>query len=126
MLENLIKKLKTEEVDYDYVDNDKEETINFGLELSYSNIDCEFSYDKDQKLVRFYSELLQFNEESYEDGLELINDINYNAIFLKSYLDDDNVLCVEYYLNNKELTTEVIDDLLSDVANLEELLEEYI
>ena len=34
MLENLIKKLKKEDVDYSIVDNDKEETINFGLELS--------------------------------------------------------------------------------------------
>jgi len=127
MLKNLIEKLKKEDVDFKSIDNDKELIVTFGIELSFSNIVCEFSYDKDEKVVRFYSELLEFNDDTFEDGLELVNDINYNSMFVKAYLDDDNILCAEYYISGiDELSNTLIDDLLSDVANLEELLEEYI
>lgn len=127
MLENVKKLLDKDDVSYTLNDTDKEEVITFGLELSFSSVNVEFSYDKVEKMYRFYTELLEFNDESYEDGLGLVNDINYNAIYLKSYLDDDNVLCAEYYLDGEnKLTDSLIDDLLSDLVNLEELLEEYI
>ena len=91
MLERVIEKLKSEEVDYNLVDDDSATTINFGLELSFSNVNIEISYDKNEKLYRFYSELVQFNDDSYEDGAELVNDINFNSLFVKAYLDDENV-----------------------------------
>ena len=127
MLENVKKLLEKDDVSFTLNDNETEEVITFGLELSFSSVNVEFSYDKVEKMYRFYTELLEFNDESYEDGLGLVNDINYNAIYLKSYLDDDNVLCAEYYLDGEnKLTDSLIDDLLSDLVNLEELLEEYI
>jgi len=125
MLDNIIKKLKNEDVDYSFTDEADAITINFGLELSFSNVNIEVSYDKNEKLYRFYSELVEFNSDNYEDGLELVNDINFNTLFLKSYLDDDNVLCVEYY-SLVDFDTEMFDELLSDVVSLEELLEEYL
>ena len=125
MLDNIIKKLKNEDVDYSFTDEDDAISINFGLELSFSNVNIEVSYDKNEKLYRFYSELVEFNSDNYEDGLELVNDINFNTLFLKSYLDDDNVLCVEYY-SLVDFDTEMFDELLSDVVSLEELLEEYL
>ena len=125
MLEKVIEKLKNEEVDYNLVDNDDAITINFGLELSFSNVNIEVSYDKKEKLYRFYSELVEFNDESCEDGVELVNDINFNSLFLKSYLDDENVLCVEYY-SLDDFSLEMFDELLNDTISLEELLEEYL
>ena len=125
MLEKVIEKLKNEEVDYNLVDNDDAITINFGLELSFSNVNIEVSYDKKEKLYRFYSELVEFNDESCEDGVELVNDINFNSLFLKSYLDDENVLCIEYY-SLIDFDNEMFDELLNDTVSLEELLEEYL
>ena len=125
MLEKVIGKLKGEEVDYNLVDDDSATTINFGLELSFSNVNIEISYDKNEKLYRFYSELVQFNDDSYEDGAELVNDINFNSLFVKAYLDDENVLCIEYYSLN-EFDSEMFDELLNDTVSLEELLEEYL
>lgn len=125
MLDNVIKKLKNEDVDYNYTDESDAITINFGLELSFSNVNIEVSYDKNEKLFRFYSELVEFNNDNYEDGLGLVNDINFNSLFLKSYLDDENVLCVEYY-SLVDFDNEMFDELLSDVVSLEELLEEYL
>lgn len=125
MLENVIEKLKKEDVDYNLVDNDEALTISFGLELSFSNVNIEVSYDKNEKLYRFYSELVEFNNDSYEDGVELVNDINFNSLFLKSYLDDENVLCIEYY-SLTDFDNEMFDELLNDTISLEELLEEYL
>lgn len=125
MLDNIIKKLKNEDVDYNISDESDAITINFGLELSFSNVNIEVSYDKNEKLFRFYSELVEFNNDNYEDGLGLVNDINFNSLFLKSYLDDENVLCVEYY-SLVDFDSEMFDELLSDVVSLEELLEEYL
>ena len=125
MLDKVIEKLKKEDVEYNLVDDKDALTISFGLELSFSNVNIEISYDKNEKLYRFYSELVQFNDENYEDGVELVNDINFNSLFIKSYLDDENVLCVEYYSLN-EFDSELFDELLSDTVSLEELLEEYL
>jgi hypothetical protein len=125
MLENVIKKLEKEEVDFKLDDEKDALTINFGLELSFSTVNIEVSYDKNEKLYRFYSELVEFNDDSYEDGVELVNDINFNSLFLKAYLDDDNVLCIEYYALN-DFDSEMFDELLNDTASLEELLEEYL
>lgn len=125
MLEKVIEKLKNEEVDYNLVDNNEAITISFGLELSFSNVNIEVSYDKNEKLYRFYSELVEFNNDSYEDGVELVNDINFNSLFLKSYLDDENVLCIEYY-SLTDFDNEMFDELLNDTISLEELLEEYL
>ena len=125
MLDKVIEKLKKEDVEYNLVDDKDALTISFGLELSFSNVNIEISYDKNEKLYRFYSELVQFNDENYEDGVELVNDINFNSLFIKSYLDDENVLCVEYFSLN-EFDSELFDELLSDTVSLEELLEEYL
>ncbi|MCR5462009.1 MAG: hypothetical protein K6E87_02960, partial [bacterium] len=70
-------------------------------------------------------ELVEFNNDSYEDGVELVNDINFNSLFLKSYLDDENVLCIEYY-SLTDFDNEMFDELLNDTISLEELLEEYL
>lgn len=125
MLDKVIEKLKSEDVEYNLVDDRDALTISFGLELSFSNVNIEVSYDKNEKLYRFYSELVQFNEESCEDGVELVNDINFNSLFIKSYLDDENVLCIEYYSLN-DFDSEMFDELLNDTVSLEELLEEYL
>ena len=125
MLDKVIEKLKSEDVEYNLVDDKDALTISFGLELSFSNVNIEVSYDKNEKLYRFYSELVQFNEESCEDGVELVNDINFNSLFIKSYLDDENVLCIEYYSLN-DFDSEMFDELLNDTVSLEELLEEYL
>ena len=37
------------------VDDKDALTISFGLELSFSNVNVELSYDKNEKLYRFYS-----------------------------------------------------------------------
>lgn len=125
MLDKVIEKLKKEDVEYNLVDDKDALTISFGLELSFSNVNVELSYDKNEKLYRFYSELIEFNEDSYEDGAQLVNDINFNSLFIKSYLDDENVLCIEYYSLN-DFDGEMFDELLNDTISLEELLEEYL
>ena len=123
MFSNLIKKLENEHVDYDLTGN----SIGFEIMLCDSEIQCEFSYDEENNAIRFYTELMDFNGEAFKDGLDLANSINYNSIFLKAYLDDEYYLCAEYYIIGKNnLTNEVIDNILADLADMAELISEYI
>ncbi len=123
MFSNLINKLENEHVDYEL----SGDSIGFEITLCDSEIQCEFSYDEDNDAIRFYTELMDFNGEAFRDGLELANDINYNSIFLKAYLDDEYYLCAEYYISGKDgLTNMVIDNILADLADISELINEYI
>lgn len=127
MLENLIKRLKEEGIEYEEINENKEDTISFGVMLCNESIPCEFTYNEEEGIIKFYTEILEFDDETAMDGLQLTNDINYSSVFLKAYLDDNNVLCAEYYFDARiGLPMELIDDILGDIGNSEEFVEQYI
>lgn len=126
MLENVINLLKKEEVDYEFEDNKEAEIVDFQVKLSYGLVNCEFSYEKETGYIRFYSELMEFEITGTEDALELEDNINADSIFLKAYLDDDLVLCIEYYLKGVTLTEELVSDILDEFVELDEKVKDYV
>ena len=123
MFKDLITRLENEKVNYEESNN----SVGFEMLICDQEVQCEFSYDEENNAIRFYTELMDFNGEAFRDGLELANSINYSSIYLKAYLDDDYYLCAEYYLNaNSKLTNEIIDDILADLAEISDLISDYI
>ena len=69
MLENVIKKLKELGIEYDYDNNDDAEIVQFAYNYDFGSFPCEFSYDKETKEMKFYSELLEFEQEDREEAI---------------------------------------------------------
>ena len=82
MLENIKRKLDSLDIKYDFEDNEEAEIISFSYEYSETIglVPCEISFDKDQDLFRFYTEIAEFDEEDRIEGMKFCQLLNYDTI----------------------------------------------
>lgn len=79
---------------------------------------CELGFDKAENYVRLYSELLEFEKEDLDIAYKLANDLNNDAFYLKAYVNEDNVLAAEYYLDTKNLKLKQFRNIVADYKGM--------
>ena len=89
-------------------------TLSFMYKIPALEFPCELGFDKAGKYVRFYSELLEFDEEDLDYAYKFANDLNLEAFYLKLYISEENALCAEYYLDAKNMKVKQFRNIVSD------------
>ena len=125
MLENVIKKLKELKIEYDYENDNDAEIVQFAYNYDFGSFPCEFSYDKETKEMKFYSELLEFDQEDREEAILVCQLLNYDTFALKFYMSDENALAGECYIFGDKLTDEQLEVIFDDYETIEETIYPY-
>ena len=125
MLENVIKKLKELNIEYEYEDTDEAEIIQFAYSYDFGSFPCEFSYVKETKEMKFYSELLEFDQDDRGEAILACQLLNYDTFALKFYLSDENALAGECYIFGGKITDEQLDVIFDDFETIEDTVYPY-
>ena len=120
------KKIDTKITDYL-----KEKNIDFQIEKNTLKFELCFTnsgfilypyitIDENNDIISFNVNVNQINVK--HDGYNILNEINKNALFLKSYVTDESILVLEYRFVISEDISSVLEKVLKDLFSLENII----
>lgn len=128
IFEDVLKAMDENGTKYEIEENEKELSVYFNLSIFDQDVECVLEHEFENETVRFYLEFLEYEDEddSY-DAESFCNTFNYESTFLKAYVDERNVVCLEYYfIPKKEIILEMFDSLVGDIYANEDSLHLFI
>ena len=125
MLENIVKFLKSKKIKCEVENDDTAEIISFSYKYDFGEVPCEISYDKENDVTKFYTEVGEFDQDSRVEGFMACHLCNYDTFYLKFYMSDDNNIAGERYLTTLEMTDDDIEGILADMETIADTIEPY-
>ena len=118
MFEKIEAYLTKKGIEVERIDDEECLTLSFMYKIPALEFPCELGFDKAENYVRLYSELLEFEKEDLDIAYKLANDLNNDAFYLKAYVNEDNVLAAEYYLDTKNLKLKQFRNIVADYKGM--------